>query len=260
MPRSAPASVDAHPAFARALPFGLLIAGIAADGLIRSQALTLPWDLRWHYAARSVLAAAALLGYCRDLPEWREAGRPAPLGTPALLSLAIACGLGVFALWIVPALQAFAQSAGGIDLSRLAGHGAGALADSALTPLAGSGFTPLDAQGGIDWRLALPRLAGSALVVPLAEELFWRSLVMRWIDSPRFLDLPATAVSLRALLLQALLFGLEHDLWLAGILAGLAYGLLYRYSGRLWPAVLAHALTNGVLGIWVLATSNWTYW
>ncbi|MDE3011221.1 MAG: CAAX prenyl protease-related protein, partial [Pseudomonadota bacterium] len=157
-------------------------------------------------------------------------------------------------------LQAFAQSTGGIDLARLSGAGTGPLAGSAVTPPAGSGFTPLDAHGAIDWRFALPRLAGSALVVPLAEELFWRSLVMRWIDSPRFLERSATAVSTRALALQALLFGLEHDLWLAGIVAGLAYGLLYRYSGRLWPVALAHAVTNGVLGVWVLATSNWTYW
>ena len=60
--------------------------------------------------------------------------------------------------------------------------------------------------------------------------------------------------------LQALLFGSEHELWLAGIVAGLAYGWLYRRCGQLWPAIAAHALTNAVLGLWVLQGAHWAYW
>ena len=29
------------------------------------------------------------------------------------------------------------------------------------------------------------RIFGAALVVPVMEELFWRSFLMRWIESPR---------------------------------------------------------------------------
>jgi CAAX prenyl protease-like protein len=123
----------------------------------------------------------------------------------------------------------------------------------------GKGFDPRDADR-INMPLALTRLAGAALVVPLMEELFWRSFVMRWIDKPAFLSLSPMAVSLKGLLLSSVVFGLEHSLWFAGIIAGLAYGWLYRATGNLWVPVIAHAVTNGLLGAWVLNTHSWQYW
>ena len=55
-------------------------------------------------------------------------------------------------------------------------------------------------------------------------------------------------------------FMLAHTLWLAAIVAGLAYAWLYRRTGRLWVPVIAHAVTNGALGVWVVATRQWSYW
>ena len=55
-------------------------------------------------------------------------------------------------------------------------------------------------------------------------------------------------------------FALAHTLWLAALLAGLAYAWLYRSTGTLWAAVIAHAVTNGLLGAWVVATGQWHYW
>ena len=124
----------------------------------------------------------------------------------------------------------------------------------------GAGFDPRDGGGAIRWELALPRLAGAALVVPIMEELFWRSFLLRWIDKPDFLALEPARLSLRALLIASVLFGLEHTLWFAGILAGLAYGWLYRASGNLWAPIAAHATTNLLLGVWVLSTGSWRFW
>jgi CAAX prenyl protease-like protein len=64
----------------------------------------------------------------------------------------------------------------------------------------------------------------------------------------------------RAVLFSALLFGVEHDLWLAGIIAGLAYGWLYVRTGNLWSPILAHGVTNLLLGLWILATGEWRLW
>jgi len=36
--------------------------------------------------------------------------------------------------------------------------------------------------------------------------------------------------------------------------------LLYVRFGRLWVPVIAHAVTNGMLGVWVVATGNWQFW
>jgi CAAX prenyl protease-like protein len=53
---------------------------------------------------------------------------------------------------------------------------------------------------------------------------------------------------------------LAHTLWLAAIVAGLAYAGLYRWRGHLASAVVAHAVTNGLLGLWVIQTGRWEFW
>ena len=122
------------------------------------------------------------------------------------------------------------------------------------------GFNPAQADGSLDWALIAVRIFGAAAVVPVMEELFWRSFLMRWIDRHDFLRQAPVAVTLRALLITSVLFGVEHSLWFAGIVAGLAYGWLYVRSGSLWPSMIAHALTNLMLGIWVVMTGNWQFW
>lgn len=124
----------------------------------------------------------------------------------------------------------------------------------------GTGYAPLDDAGAIRWELALPRLVGAALVVPLMEELFWRSFLLRWIDKHDFIALEPARLTLRAILVSSVLFGLEHTLWFAGIIAGLAYAWLYRASGNLWPSIVAHGVTNLMLGVWILATGAWSFW
>ena len=47
---------------------------------------------------------------------------------------------------------------------------------------------------------------------------------------------------------------------MAAIVAGLAYAWLYRRTGKLWTAVIAHAVTNLLLGIWVVRTGQWQFW
>ena len=57
-------------------------------------------------------------------------------------------------------------------------------------------------------------------------------------------------------MLSAVLFTPAHTLWLAAAIAGLAHAWLYVRSGKLWPPVIAHAVTNGALGVRVVATEN----
>lgn len=216
---------------ARVLPFFLYIGVLALEPLLVSALPGL--DSRWLYAVRIGTTLFALVWFAREYTELRIFARLAPTQWLA----AAATGLTVFLLWI-----SFDQSWMKV--------GAGGTA----------GFNPRDAAGAVIWPLALVRVLGAALIVPVMEELFWRSFVMRWIDNPKFLSVKPAAVSLRALLLSSLVFGVEHDLWLAGIAAGLAYGWLYMRSGNLWPPILAHGVTNLLLGVWVLHTGNWQFW
>jgi CAAX prenyl protease-like protein len=108
--------------------------------------------------------------------------------------------------------------------------------------------------------MAALRLAGLALVVPVMEELFWRSFILRWIENHDFLSVSPRSVGARAFLIVTVLFALEHDHWFAGAVAGMAYNWLYMRSGNLWVAIASHAVTNACLGVWVLYTEQWQFW
>ncbi len=122
-----------------------------------------------------------------------------------------------------------------------------------------AGFNP-HGDAGIDWMMVAVRLTGAVLVVPLMEELFWRSFLMRWIAKHDFLVVEPARVGLKAFAISTVFFAFEHNLWLAGLLAGMVYSLLYMWSGTLWSPILAHAVTNALLGAWVIYTGNWSYW
>lgn len=122
------------------------------------------------------------------------------------------------------------------------------------------GFDPRDGDAQMDWFLVIVRLLGAALVVPLMEELFWRSFLMRWIAHPHFLSVNPAQVGFKAFCITAVLFAVAHSLWFAGLLAGIAYNLLYMRSNTLWSPIIAHAVTNAILGVWIVLTGNWGFW
>lgn len=220
------------PSLARILPFATyLLFMLIADVLGRLGYGAA--ELRWLYALKVGAVLALLVAWRRCYTELAWTGLGARWA-----SIAIAAGLAVFVLWI--GLDA--------DWMRIG---------------ASPGFDPRDQAGAIHWGLVAVRLAGAALVVPVMEELFWRSFLQRWLAPSAqsgFLAVRPAAAGARALLITSVVFGFEHDLWLAGIAAGLAYGLLYMRSGNLWTAIAAHAVTNGVLGVWIVASGNWHYW
>jgi uncharacterized protein len=215
----------------RILPFAVFMALLALRGAAPADG---SWgiDPRWIYGATVAVVGGMLMLWWREYGELASRHRP----TVAEALLATAVGLLVFGLWI--SLDA--------PLLRLG------------EPTAD--FVPVDATGRLDWPLIAVRWIGAALLVPVMEELFWRSFLMRWIERHGFESVPPQQVGLRAIALSTLVFMLAHTLWLAAILAGLAYAWLYVRTGKLWVAVIAHAVTNGVLGVWVVATGNWQFW
>jgi len=101
---------------------------------------------------------------------------------------------------------------------------------------------------------------GSALVVPISEELAFRGYLLRRLQGGDFTSVSPRAWTWFSLLTSSLLFGVLHGRWLAGTLAGLAYAVLLVRTGRLGEAVAAHAVTNGVIAAWVLVTGDWSHW
>ncbi|MDY6973045.1 MAG: CAAX prenyl protease-related protein [Thermodesulfobacteriota bacterium] len=104
------------------------------------------------------------------------------------------------------------------------------------------------------------RMTGAALVVPVMEELFWRSFLLRYLIDADFRKVPLGAFSWYSFLCVALLFGLEHHRIIVGIIAGVIYNLLLIHQKKLRGCILAHGITNLGLGIYVLLTESWMFW
>ena len=75
-----------------------------------------------------------------------------------------------------------------------------------------------------------------------------------------FLRVPLGMFAWVPFLATSILFGLEHREWLAGILCGFAYQGLVCWKKRLGDAITAHAVTNFLLGAWVIGRGDWQYW
>lgn len=216
----------------RAVPFAIFIAFIALASLVSELALPESvWDPRWLNVLRSAAVTAALFYFWRG---YGELGATSEV-KPRHWLIAIGSGLAVFAVWI-----------------RFDG-------DWAVLGSA-RGFEPTGADGEIDLMLACLRLAELAFVVPVMEELFWRSFLLRWLDARDFMAADPRRASPRAFALTAVLFASEHTLWFAGLIAGIAYNWVYVRTGNLWVPIAAHAITNGALGLWILATRSWHLW
>jgi CAAX prenyl protease-like protein len=123
-----------------------------------------------------------------------------------------------------------------------------------------TGYNPFQAGAAVGMILASLRMLGAVIVVPIMEELFWRSFLIRYLVTPTFTTVRLGTFTPLSCGATVVLFGLEHHLWLAGMMAGVIYNLLLYKTGRLWPCILAHAITNLLLGIHVLVTGEWHWW
>jgi CAAX prenyl protease-like protein len=75
-----------------------------------------------------------------------------------------------------------------------------------------TGYNPFQEGTGIGWGLAAVRIFGASIVVPLMEELFWRSFLIRWVGNPDFEKVAFGTFTLASFVAAVVLFGLEHNL------------------------------------------------
>jgi CAAX prenyl protease-like protein len=78
--------------------------------------------------------------------------------------------------------------------------------------------------------------------------------------APEFHTVDPSQLGLKSFAITIILFGFEYKLWLAGIVADAAYQWAYQRRRTLWSPILAHGVMNGLLGIWVVSTGNWSDW
>lgn len=224
------------PAFYRYFPFAVFMAFIGLDEIIRflaahSQITLGETALYKFYPLKTLVVAYLLYRYRKQYTELRFkdlANLPVTL---------VSCGIGllVFVLWI-----------------RM---------DWTLAASVPQGFNPWILPGRANQIVMLLfRIAGAVLVVPLMEELFWRSFLIRYIIDQDFEKIQLGRFTWGSFILTVLLFGLEHNYILAGIMAGIIYNLILYRTRSLTHCVLSHAVTNLALAIYVVTTGQWRFW
>jgi CAAX prenyl protease-like protein len=226
------------PVLAHALPF---LAWIVLKSVLD---VAVP-DQAWKYAVLSLVGALLLV----TLRPWRYYPRPQWRHVP----LALLIGVVVLAIWVVP----FLGVADGMPLVQELYLRFGVLPLGRLPAFPTQSLYSPELCG---WPLTLVRLGGSAFIIAVAEEFFWRGFLYRRLLRPDFLKAPLGQFEVEAFCWSVLLFGLEHREVVAGILAGAIYGLLIIRTRDIWTAVVAHVLTNLLLGIYVIRYDAYGFW
>lgn len=181
----------------------------------------------------------------------------------AFSGAAVATGVGVFVLWI--GLDGWYP---GIDeLTRrglcplLRGVGLDSWCDREVTvDPPWNPHAQFGAGSVLAWSFIGIRLVGSTLVVPPVEEVFYRSFLYRYLMKAEFQAVALGAFAWMPFVVTSVVFGLAHREWLAGILCGFAYQGLVCWKKRLGDAMTAHAITNLLLGLWVVRKDAWHFW
>jgi CAAX prenyl protease-like protein len=220
------------PLAAYVVPFGLFMGGLALVAAVRflgGTSLFLAKPEYWVYPLQTFVCGGALVFY------WRRYD----FGKGGAWLAAVAAGILVFALWIAP--QFFPGAAPRTD-----------------------GFDPTVFSGSpfLYWLSVVARFARLVVIVPLVEEIFWRGFLMRYLIREDFGNVPLGAYDFRSFFGVAVLFMLVHQMpdWPAAFLTGLIFnGLLVR-TKSLGACVVAHAVTNLALGIYIMATRQWGFW
>lgn len=217
-----------HAATPYVAPFGVFLGILALSphlGL-SGRALALAWI---------AVVAGVLLWLSRPVLSFRLAQ---PLGSVAL-------GVGVFVLWVAPDML-------------WDGYRQHWLFQNSLTGALGSSLSGAARE---DTLVLVLRSLRAIVIVPIVEELFWRAFLMRWVIKPDFQSLPLGAYERQGFWIVAALFALEHGpFWDVGLLAGAIYNGWMVRTRSLGDCILAHAVTNACLCLFVVVTGRWQYW
>ena len=105
------------------------------------------------------------------------------------------------------------------------------------------------------------RFLGLALIVPIIEEFFLRGFLMRYVVNENFWEVPFGQVTRLAVVVGTAVPMLMHpgELLAAFVWFSLVTWLMIR-TKNIWDCVAAHAVTNLLLGIYVVTQHQWQLW
>jgi len=206
---------------------GFVAASALVGAVIHAEAVTLPLSLV-AYALNIIFFAGSVLvvGVARGKLSLREIGFAPPRLSPQWFGAAILLSLALLPLRGVIGL--LAQSASG-DLKGL---------QERMSLIAPESFT---------WIGFIVTLVGAGILVPIAEELYFRGALFTWFRA-RY-NFPV------ALLASSTLFALGHidalGVVASSFVLALANGWVFEKSKTLWAPILMHITTNSVAVLFI---------
>ena len=111
------------------------------------------------------------------------------------------------------------------------------------------------------WAFIAVRWLGPTIVVPFMEELFWRDYLWRSILAPNDFKLAEIGErDWKPFLFVSLAFAAVHVQWMTAIVWGVMIAALLIHTRSLGACIIAHGVTNFLLGGYVLYTKDWYFW
>jgi uncharacterized protein len=220
--------------FAYTLPFAVFMAFLALNSAVASlfhssDRLLLSDPQYWIFPLQTAICAALLLVFWKVYPLLGFDG----------WALGALAGILAFILWISP--QAF--------------FGA---------PYRTKGFEPTIFRDStaLYALTVMSRFARLVIVVPLVEEIFWRGFLMRYLISEKFTSVAFGTFRPFSFFAAAVLFMFVHSSadWIPALAAGLLLNGVAVLTKSLWACIVAHAVANLGLGIYIMATEQWGFW
>lgn len=107
----------------------------------------------------------------------------------------------------------------------------------------------------------LVRFVGLAMIVPVVEEFFLRGWLMRFVTTPKWWELRIGEFDLRGAAAATIVPMLMHpnEAIAAWVWFSMITWLLMR-TRNIWDCVVAHGVTNLLLGLYVVKTGEWWLW
>ncbi|MGO8690451.1 MAG: CAAX prenyl protease-related protein [Thermoguttaceae bacterium] len=124
-------------------------------------------------------------------------------------------------------------------------------------------FVQLAGRPLLAWGFLGVRFLGLVAVVPLIEEFFLRGFLMRLVIQPEWWEVPFGKLTWPAVLVGVGVPVLYHCVPTETLAAVAWFGLvtwLMAKTRNIWDCVAAHAVTNLLLGVYVLAVGKWWLW
>jgi len=174
-----------------------------------------------NYLIKTVVTAIFIIYYCKEYKLKFKWD-----------SLAVFTGIAIFILWI--GIEGFYK------------------------PLGTSEFNPLLSDFIIP--IIIIRILGAVIIAPLVEEIFTRGFLIRALVSKNWDKVKTGTYTHASFLLTVIFFGFAHNRWLPGIITGIILNLLLYKRKSIESCIIAHAVANLALAVFVLSTQNWIFW